>query len=259
MTTSGWSLSEADREAMALRLTGAGTGLPGPGSISHPGGGGKFDPSGRVLDFPGNTFLCHLDRRSHAFRAICAFQDDLAADPLAASCLTFLPQASFHMTVFCGVSGHPLESDGWPRGLRPGEGLAAVNAIFLERLAAFRGPERFRLRPDGFRGPHSLTLTPDSPGEEAILRGLRRALEGLTGIHRSNPDGYRFHISLAYLTRWVGRDEAGRLIGMAERLYARHLAALGPVDLGPVEFCTFRDMYHFQPLTLIRGDGVTPD
>lgn len=244
---------------MAAALTGAGTGSPRPEAITSAGEGGKFGLDGQVMDFPGNTFLCHLDRRSEAFRAICAFQNGLIADPLPASCLTFLPQASFHMTVFCGVSGWPLEADGWPRDLPAGADLATVNSVFLRRLKGFRAPEHFRLRVEGFRSPHSLVLMPDGPDEEARLRGLRRALEKLTGIYRGDPDGYRFHISLAYLTRWLDPAEAAHLIGAAERLYARHLAALDPVELGPLEFCAFRDMHHFQPLSLIRGDGAALD
>lgn len=246
MTTINWSLTAPARDAMMQHLTGANSTAPRPESITLPGEGGKFDFDGRVMDHPGNTFLCHIDPDSVFFRAACDYHDALTSDPLAASCLTFLPKSSLHMTVFNGISGSPLGADGWPRDIVAGSDLATITAAFQDRLAGFDGPQGFRVRLAGFHKPGGLTVLSDGAGEETKLRGVRRDLERLTGLCRGDVDSYRFHVSLAYQLRWLDPSEASELIDRIERFYARHLAGLDSLTLGPVEFCVFRDMHHFE-------------
>lgn len=251
MTTVTWSLTRQVRSAMELELMGATRDEPRPDAITAPGDGGKFDLDGRVMDFPGNTFLCHIDRNSDFYRASAAYQEALMADPLAAGCLTFLPQPSFHMTVFCGVSGMPLGGDGWPRDIPAGSDLTTITATYLDRLSALHAPAGFRVQVAGFHKPGSLTMLPDGAEEEAGLRGLRRDLERLTGIYRGDVDSYRFHVSLAYQLRWLSPSETSDLIDTAERLYAQHFLGVGPVHLGPTEFCAFQNMHHFETIARI--------
>ena len=58
-----------DRETAFRYLSGALTGGPRPDAV-----GRKFDAEGRVLRFPGNTTLCHIDRDSDAFAALAEAQ-----------------------------------------------------------------------------------------------------------------------------------------------------------------------------------------
>ena len=45
-------------------LTGRHSGTDRPGGVSMPGDGGKFTPDGHALIWPGNTFICHINRKS---------------------------------------------------------------------------------------------------------------------------------------------------------------------------------------------------
>ena len=108
------STADSDREDTLRYLSGQKADLEYPKGITMPGQGGKFDPSGNVMHHPGNTFVCHVDQKSDFFVSLCTLQDGLKKSPLAGN-YTFLPQNSFHMTIFCGISGSPLGVDGWPR------------------------------------------------------------------------------------------------------------------------------------------------
>ena len=50
-------------------LTGRLWDAPFPPWVSLEGRGGKFTTDGRVQIWPGNTFICHVDRNSEAFEA----------------------------------------------------------------------------------------------------------------------------------------------------------------------------------------------
>lgn len=242
---------EVDHELILDHLTGTASGTARPPAITPPGKGGKFDLDGAVLDFPGNTFICHLNPNSDFYAAVVSMQDGLKAEPLAASCLAFLPRPSFHMTVFCGVSGSPLGDDGWPQDIESGADLKTVTAIFRDKLARFSAPEQFRVRAAGLNEPGSLFMLPNEAEDITKLRDLRGQLQELTQLYRPDFPTYRFHVSLAYLRHWLPLEQAKHLLATSERLFFDHFGDIGPVELGPVEFCEFRNMHHFEPVGLL--------
>jgi hypothetical protein len=239
------------RDEVLARLTGL-SGAAAPQSITAPGKGGKFTPDGEVLRHPGNTFLCRVPTHSPFFAGLCAVQDGLIGSPFADS-MVFLPRESFHMTVFCGISGAPLGVDGWPAGVRRDACFEDINEIFRERLSGFRLDGPFRVRACGVNGPNSISMEPDGTAEGLHLRGLRDRLRDLTGLPRDDHEIYRFHISLAYMLRFLPSEEADALVSLSEDLFARHLAQVEPITFTSVEFCRFETMFRFDPICLIRS------
>jgi hypothetical protein len=239
------------RDEVLARLTGL-SGAAAPQSITAPGQGGKFTPDGEVLRHPGNTFLCHVPTDSPLFAGLCAVQDGLIGSPFADS-MVFLPRESFHMTVFCGISGAPLGVDGWPAGVRRDAGFGEINEIFRERLSGFRLDGPFRVRACGVNGPNSISMEPDGTAEGFHLRGLRDRLRDLTGLPRDDHETYRFHISLAYMLRFLPAEQADALVSLSKDLFARHLAQVEPITFTSVEFCRFETMFRFDPICLIRS------
>lgn len=239
------------RDEVLARLTGL-SGAAAPQSITAPGQGGKFTPDGEVLRHPGNTFLCHVPTDSPLFAGLCAVQDGLIGSPFADS-MVFLPRESFHMTVFCGISGAPLGVDGWPAGVRRDAGFGEINKIFRERLLNFQLGGPLRVRASGANGPNSISMEPDGTAEGFHLRGLRDRLRDLTGLPRDDHEIYRFHISLAYMLRFLPSEEADALVSLSEDLFARHLAQVEPITFTSVEFCRFETMFRFDPICLIRS------
>ncbi|MCR8550864.1 DUF1868 domain-containing protein [Salipiger sp. P9] len=231
-----------DRETAFRYLTGALTGGPRPDAV-----GRKFDAEGRVLRFPGNTTLCHIDRDSDAFAALAEAQARLKAGPLA-DAFTFLPPESFHMTIFEGVIDSHRTPDRWPRHLPADMPLGEVTRDFSTRLAGLGLDRRFRARPTGILGGFYVDMEGADAAAEAALRLTRDRLQAATNLHRSNHADYGFHITLAYLLRWLAPAEAEVLLDLCDEIGRDLVARVPEIVLGPVEFCRFDDMYRFEPL-----------
>jgi len=223
-----------------------------PKAITDPGQGGKFDKEGNVLQHPGNTFLCHIDQTSEFYQALCAFQDDLKAAQLANNYI-FLPKPSFHMTVFCGVSGSPLGDDGWPTGMPNSATLDQVTQLFSKRLSNWSKPTEFIVRADGMSMPGTVRMVPATRRDAETLANLRYSLQEATGLYRVDIDSYEFHISLGYLERWYSEKASEEAMKTADRLFCKHLGNLSEQKLDPVEFCTFETMHHFERIRLLGG------
>lgn len=235
------------RAASIDRLTGAGMTTPRPEAV-----GRKFDPEGRVLPYPGNTFLCHVPLQSPAHAALTKASAAPQAGSLAAA-FSFLPPSSFHMTVFEGVTDLERQDGRWPEGVAIEETLAKVTARFATAIDGLTLPVAQSLRPVAILGGGSVALTGAAPEAEAALRQSRDRLRAATGIRRANFDSYGFHITLAYALRWLTRAEAEAVQDLSDAVFARLVSAVPVIDLGPVEFCSFADMHAFQPLQLLDG------
>lgn len=216
--------------------------------------GTKFEPDGRVRRFAGNTVICHVPADGVLFAALVAMQASYAAAPFARK-LTLLPASSLHMTVFEGVCEDIREPSRWPRDLPTDLPLDAVTRHFAERLGCFDPACRlpFRLRPappTPSWGGAVLALAPLDEAEDANLRGLRDRLAERLLLRVPTHAGYVFHITLAYVIDWLDPEEDAA-IRVLYAAGARRIADLGPVELGPPEFCRFDDMFAFERLSLL--------
>ena len=232
-------------------LTGRLSDAPLPPWVSLEGEGGKFTTDGRVQIWPGNTFICHVDRNSDAFEAICALQAELKASAFQ-EFFTFLPPASFHMTVFQGVSPAPKPGTRWPADLPRDSSRDDVTDALLGRIDGIALPQRRRMRAVGLFSGCSLTMAGATEEEEKSLRETRIALRRATGIDFADFDDYVFHITLAYLLKWVPEATAQGIAALGAQMGERYIDEIGLVDLGPVEFCNFENMHHFEPVRLLK-------
>lgn len=223
-------------------LTGAALDTPRPLAV-----GQKFKADGAVLPCPGNTTLCHVDPASPAHASLTRAQMALQAGQHA-NAFTFLPPASFHMTVFEGVIETARRPEAWPQHLPTDVPIADVTADLLPRLQSAALPERLVVRPTQIFGGFGLTLTGATEADEETLREARDEIATATGIHRPYHDGYRFHITMAYLLRWLTPDEAAAVIALSAETFVTLLSEMPTLTLGPIEFCTFETMHHFEPI-----------
>lgn len=231
-------------------LTGRLSDAPLPPWVSLEGRGGKFTTDGHVQFWPGNTFICHVDRSSQAFDAICALQAELKTSAFQ-KFFTFLPPASFHMTVFQGVSPVPKPGARWPDDLAQDFFRDDVTDALLGRIDGIALPQRHRMRVAGLFGGCSLTMEGATKDEEKSLRETRIALRDATGIGFADFDDYVFHITLAYLLEWVPEATARGIATLGAEMADRYRDEIGLVDLGPVEFCNFDTMHHFELVKLL--------
>nr|WP_272212317.1 DUF1868 domain-containing protein [Marinicella sp. W31]MDC2878229.1 DUF1868 domain-containing protein [Marinicella sp. W31] len=222
--------------------------LPG---VSHETGGEKFSMEGKVLPFPGNTFICHINQSSKAYHVLCGLQDRLRALPTARY-FTFLPHKSFHMTVFCGISGNPITTDGWPEGLDYDLTRDQMNRRFLNDIEKISGFSGVNVRADHLKAGYSIHAEPADQESFDALWQMRDRLRAATGLRRVDHDSYQFHISFAYRIGRMPRHVAKDHIQQSDALFEDVRADLLDIRLGPVEFCTFETMHHFEPIKRLQ-------
>ena len=232
-------------------LTGRLSGLIRPPGISLLNCGGKFTPDGAVQYWPGNTFICHVNRKSAAFETIRELQEELKKSEFSRF-FTFLPPPSFHMTVYQGLSPNMSLETGWPENVPEGQSRDEVTTILAERLDNLNLPNTFRIKVDGLFCGYSISVSGADDGEEASLRRTRVALRDATGIKFADFHDYVFHITLGYLIDWLSEKTAKELTSFSAKLGEKLTGSVDVIELGPVEFCNFDTMHHFELVKALK-------
>jgi hypothetical protein len=226
------------RAASIAYLIGEGAQGPAPVAV-----GQKFSSDGQVLAYPGNTFICHIPP-GPAHRALTAAVQRLQ-DGLCAPAFAFLPPSSYHMTIFEGVTDKDRSDGRWPEGIDAASKVDAVTAAFLQVIGKLELPTAVTIRPTGLFGGFSVRVEGATMADQATLRRARESLREATGICRPNFDDYTFHITLAYLLRWLTQNEAETVMLLSDEVAEGLLADAPLIPLGGVEFCSFADMNVF--------------
>lgn len=226
-------------------LTGKLTGETRPKAI-----GTKFDCAGQVLNNPGNTMICHIDRESDVYRSLVSAQDRLKSAPLAQA-FTFLPSQSLHMTVFPGIIDHSRTQNRWPQHLPLNATIDNITEDFSQNLNQLKLPQKFTIKPINISAGFCVSVQGADNAAETDLRMARDILKKHTHIQDPEHDNYKFHITFAYLLHWLSADEAQRVVDYSNEIFDTCLSSIDQIELGPVEFCTFDTMHHFQTKTLI--------
>lgn len=230
---------EATRALAAL--TGAG------GGARPPAVGVKFDARGAALPIADNTIICHIDPDSAEHAALCSIQSALKAAPFAPH-FNYLPPSSFHMTVFEGVSADERRAECWPDGLPLDASIAASTEFVADRLKGLSIARDYTVRAEALYAGIGIRLTGADPGQEEVLRGVRDRIAAVTGLRKPNHETYVFHVTLAYLMRWLSEDDARAVHETSAAIFERHRPALASIALGPPELCTFETMHRFDRL-----------
>lgn len=232
-------------------LTGRLSGLIRPPGISLLNCGGKFAPDGAVQYWPGNTFVCHINRKSAAFEAIRELQEEVKKSEFNRF-FTFLPPPSFHMTIYQGLSPTSSPGSGWPEGIPEGLSRDEVTAIVAERVDRLSLPNSFRIKMDELYCGYSITVSGADDREEDSLRDARAALRDATGITFADFHDYVFHITLAYQIDWISEKSAKELLSFSAEIGGKLADSIGTIELGPIEFCNFDTMHHFELVKALK-------
>ncbi|MFK7995672.1 MAG: DUF1868 domain-containing protein [Granulosicoccus sp.] len=228
-------------------LTGKKSGRPWPGGISLPGKGGKFLSDGSIQLWPGNTFVRHVDAKSPEHDHLRALQEEVKMSRFARF-FTFLPPSSFHMTVFEGVSPQATDAALLPTGTNAEMPRDAMSETMLNAVDDIRFDATQTVKMDGLFCAFSLRVSRVGEQGDLPLRAARKTLRSATGINPPGFDDYTFHITLAYLLQWLTEPTAHALVDFSDELVMRYSQKLSAIALGPVEFCNFETMHHFEPL-----------
>jgi len=220
-----------------------------------PGVPGRFDPDGNVQPCPGNTIIAHLSPSSDLHKSLRALSDKLKNSHLS-HLYRLLPPSSWHMTMFEGVLDQVREPGRWPDDLPLNASVEACSSFYMNKLSSFdlQSDPPYHLSILGFSqlvAGISLHLEPYTSQENARMRNLRDRLSKLLHIRAKDHDTYGFHLSVAYLLRYLTEEQEEELT----TLLMDHLEGNMPkqFELGPPEFCTFENMLAFKPLLYLKN------
>lgn len=214
----------------------------------------KFSPNGVLQRFPGNTLLCHLPPASPLQPGLNAVYASLSSHPVLSKLIHLLPKDSWHMTVLDGVHGDQVTTRKRPPGFegRPLEEVTQDFSLKLRQLGleldneGLAPPYKMKIRGfDRAKVGIGLEVEGATAEEEKRIRLLRDRLADALGLRRPNHDTYGFHITMAYLMRYI----EGKNRKMLNALFEKHLSEVQlEFELGAVEFCTYENMYAFARL-----------
>ena len=207
-------------------------------------GEGKFDNNGNPLHWPGCTIICPIQQSSLVSSLLSEVQDNFK-EIAPKKKYTFLPQSSFHMTLFdcCNVSTY--KTSFWPKNIQETENYLEVANILSDRLKNYQFPNPLTVKLNKFFGGFSTLLIPYSSKDEETLRSCRDDLSDLLGIKFENHLRYTFHITLAYLLEPLTLEEVSRLIDLEKKMNKRFKNEIPLIYLSKPEICVFKNMHKF--------------
>ncbi|MCU6501704.1 DUF1868 domain-containing protein [Rugamonas sp. A1-17] len=219
----------------------------------------KFHPDGSEAHWPGNSIICHVDKRSDSFMALLDIHCALMRSGMLHR-IAVLPPASYHMTIFNGVS-YPARRLAFPTDVPPDASEAFCNAWLLAKLKDFDlGCELpLRLRPlpvEQQTNLYNILFEPVDAAENRKLRQLRDRLAQALSYRLPDHDSFRFHVTLNYFYSAMRGGEEQRFRQLHQRLAGDLIRRAPVLELHNPEYVYFDGMYEFRPQLLLRNRGV---
>ncbi|KLN63904.1 MULTISPECIES: DUF1868 domain-containing protein [Vibrio] len=219
-----------------------------------PAVGIKFNQDGTVRQFPGNTFICHVDQSSELIILLEWAQNELKQMQCGAK-FSFLPISSMHMTVFEGICDQVRSPEKWTTKLPLDTPLAHATDLFATEVSQIGAHSGFEMEFDYVyncpTGGTSIRLKPATESSRLALVNCRERLRTSTGINMPEFDSYHFHITLSYRILELDEGEKQELQQTSERIEERFKQAFGRLRHGAVEFCRFDNMFKFETLLIL--------
>ncbi|PSW11382.1 DUF1868 domain-containing protein [Photobacterium sanctipauli] len=216
-----------------------------------PSVGVKFHEDGSVRHFPGNTFICHVNPTLDLINELAWAQDQLKAMACGHK-FAYLPISSMHMTVFEGVCDQVRLAEKWTSKLPLDAPIDQTTDFFASAIGSLGPHAGFEMVFDYvYNCPIGGTAIRIKPANEASAQALansRNQLRDATGIEMPDFDSYHFHITLSYRVIELEEHEKEEVKATADAIAERLSTTFGLLKHGPVEFCTFDNMFKFTPL-----------
>ena len=166
---------------------------------------------------------------------------------------------SYHMTIFPGANDQGRKASGWPSYVPQNATIEQCDEAVERRMRAARlhCELPFRVQVDvgaTLSYPRACTLRMKAVNteEEAKLRAVRDQLAQIYGFRLPDHATYAFHITMSYQTASFTQQEAKAFTAVRAESVRRIVAAQPVLELGNPEYCTFHDMFRFEPKVLLR-------
>ena len=217
----------------------------------------KFNPNGTPRPFKGNTVISHLP-------AQCKLRDEMVSiheELMRSSYIHKLGPTStdsYHMTVYPGANDQDRGVSAWPSYVPIRATIEECNIKVGEKIASAqlecKLPLRMRIDADATlarKTASGLTLAGVDSVEEKKLRSLRNQISALYGLQLPDQDTYRFHMTMSYQIAPFTSQEWASYQTMFSRHVNRIVQEIPVIELGVLEYCTFDDMFRFEPRKML--------
>jgi hypothetical protein len=256
--SSNHSLPWSRRRALCCLLQ-AGTALGAGHVLASPRAAAvapKFNPDGTEAHWPGNSIICHVDKRSETFMALLDIHRDLMRSGMLHR-IAVLPPASYHMTIFNGIS-YPARYRAFPTDIPRDADEAFCNAWFLAKLKGFdlgcELPFRLRALPaEEQNNLYNILFEPVDEAEARKIRGLRERLAQALNYRLADHDSFRFHITLNYFYSAMRGEEERRFSKLHRALTAELIRRAPVLELHNPEYVVFDGMYEFRTQLVLQN------
>lgn len=212
--------------------------------------GSRFDTSGVFLRERGNTVVSHVPPGSATEGALLDIRTRLMALPHAHH-FAFTAPTSLHMTVAQGVLETRRLPDYWPEGTDLQAPVEEVTALYLERFKAVEDQGQFEVRVKEMT-PYGVVVEGASPDDKQTLQRWRDHLIEPFGYRHPDHDDYEFHITIAYLGKWLPPEALDHYVAQLQTMLTDLQRSNPILELDRPALCSFDDMNHFEPLLYLR-------
>lgn len=169
---------------------------------------------------------------------------------------------SYHMTIFPGANDQGRPASGWPSYVPLKATMEECNIAVEEHMRAARLRCQLPIRvavdiPGTLAYPRACTLRMKalSAAEETKLRSVRDQLAEVYGFRLPDHASYAFHITMSYQVAPFSEAQAKEFETLRADYVRRIVAAQPVLELGNPEYCTFQDMFRFEPKVLLSCIG----
>jgi hypothetical protein len=214
----------------------------------------KYDPDGNAQAYVGNSVICPLSPSSLLYGSLLSLREKLRNSSFAHLFArdALMEPANWHTTVFIGARDKIRSKGYWPKDL-PSD--VPQDEVLTDKLRKFdlqcTPPYRMKVSSVG-RTKYSINvqLTPETAEEEGRLKDLRNRLSDYLGIRHPQHDSFTFHLTLAYLLRWLDDGQKQEL----DALLQEHFETMpAQMELGRPTFCTFQNMKGWSPVLELKN------
>ncbi len=212
--------------------------------------GVRFDTSGVFLRERGNTVVSHVPPGSDTEAALLDIRTRLMALPHAHH-FAFTAPTSLHMTVAQGVLETRRQPGYWPEGVDLQAAVEQVTELYLERFKDVEDQGHFEVRVKGLT-PYGIVVEGATADDEKTLQRWRDHLVGPFGYRHPDHDDYEFHITIAYLGKWLPPEAVDLYDAELQTMLADLMRSNPVLELDRPALCSFDDMNHFEPLLYLR-------
>ena len=216
--------------------------IVGSGYTEHVGR--KFNADGSPMCFPGGTVISFVDASSYLHRLVLRIRDEYRKSSFAGK-LTFLPPASYHITIFIVFNDCDRDKDHWSANLKADTPAEGVHTYMLPRLRRPAPPSGLLFSPSCVDGD-TIRLVPADAGTAEALGTYRNRLSRAVGVRFPDHENYSYHITFAYQIKKLTPAEYDDLIETNRRCTRIVQGGNEAIPVPPPVYTEVMDMTRFR-------------